>query len=116
MKKYLLVLPEFFIMTVAIFWFCDNYFGSGHINYFAIVVFAIVALQVFLKNKILGIVLASIFFFFGLYMVLAVLSEFKKFTTLDSSAIQLIAVGFFICFALISSSIAMFYKSIPKSF
>ena len=116
MKKDLLVLPEFLIMTVAMFWFLDNYMGTGHINYFAIVVFAVVALQVFLKNKIVGIMLGSIFFLFGLYMVLAVLSEFRKFTSINSSAIQLVSVGFLICFVLISSSIGLIYKSIPKPF
>lgn len=116
MKKYLLLLPEFFIIAVAIFWFLDNYMSTGHINYFTIVVFAIVTLQIFLKNKILGIVLGSVLFLFGLYMVLAVLSEFKKFTVIDSSAVELISVGFLICFVLIASSIGLFYKSLSKSF
>jgi hypothetical protein len=116
MKKYLLMLPEIFIILLSIYWFLDNYLGSGHINYFAIVVFIILTLQLFLKNKVIGIILGSIFFLFGLYMILAVLSEFKKFTAVDSSAIELILVGFLICFVLIASSIGMFYKSIPKSF
>ena len=116
MKKYLLLLPEFFIIALSIYWFLENYMSSGHINYFAIVVFVIVALQVFLKNKIVGIMLGSILFLFGLYMVLAVLSEFRKFTSIDSSAIQLISVGFLICFVLISSSIGLIYKSISKPF
>lgn len=116
MKKYLLMLPEIFIILLSIYWFLDNYLGSGHINYFAIVAFIIVTLQLFLKNKVIGIILGSIFFLFGLYMILAVLSEFKKFTAVDSSAIELILVGFLIFFVLIASSIGMFYKSIPKSF
>ncbi|MFY7739909.1 MAG: hypothetical protein ACOVQC_05270 [Flavobacterium sp.] len=116
MKKYLFLLPEFFIISLSIFWFLDNYLGSGHINYFTVVVFIIVSLQLFIKNKIVGIILGSIFFLFGLYMILAVLSEFKKFATIDFSAIQLISVGFLICFVLIAASIGMFYKSIPKKF
>jgi hypothetical protein len=116
MKKYLLVLPEFFIIALSIYWFLENYMGSGYVNYIALVVFVIVTLQVFLKNKIVGIMLGSILFLFGLYMVLAVLSEFRKFTTFDSSAIQLFAVGFLICFVLISSSIGLIYKSISKPF
>lgn len=116
MKKYLILLPEFFIIALSIFWFLDNYLGSGHINYFTIVVFIVVLLQLFIKNKIVGIVLGSIFFLFGLYMILAVLSEFKKFTTITSSAIELISVGFLICFTIIAASIGMFYKSISKKF
>lgn len=116
MKKYLLLLPEFFIIALSIYWFLENYMSSGHINYFAIIVFALVTVQIFLKNKIVGIMLGSILFFFGLYMVLAVLSEFREFTTIDSSAIKLISVGFLICFVLISSSIGMFYKSVSKAF
>ena len=116
MKKYLLLFPEFFIIVLSIYWFLENYMSSGHINYFAIAVFVIVTVQIFLKNKIVGIMLGSILFFFGLYMVLAVLSEFRKFTTIDSSAIQLLSVGLTISFVLISSSIALFYKAIPKTF
>lgn len=116
MKKYLLLLPEFFIILLSIYWFLDNYLGSRHINYFAIVVFIIGTLQLFLKNKVIGIILGSIFFLFGLYMILGVLSEFKKFTTINSSVIELISVGFLICFVLIASSIGMFYKSISKNF
>ena len=116
MKKYLLLLPEFFIISLSIYWFLENYMSSGYVNYIALVVFLIVALQVFIKNKIVGVMLGSILFLFGLYMVLAVLSEFKKFTTIDSSAIQLISVGFLICFVLIASSIGLFYKSFSKTF
>lgn len=116
MKKQLFFLPELFISALSIYWFFENYKSSGHVNYFAIVVFVIVALQIFIKNKVIGVVLGSIFFLFGLYMILAVLSEFKKFTTLDSSAIQLISVGLLICFVLITSSIGMFYKSLSKTF
>lgn len=116
MKKYLLLLPEAFIVLLSMYWFLDNYIGSGHVNYIAIIVFVIVTLQLFIKNNIIGIILGSIFFLFGLYMILAVLSEFKKFTTINSSALQLISVGFLICFLLIASSIGMFYKSIPKRF
>lgn len=116
MKKYLLLLPEFFIISLSIYWFLENYMSSGYVNYIALVVFVIVTLQVFIKNKIVGIMLGSIFFFFGLYMILAVISEFRKFTAIDSSAIQLLSVGLTICFVLISSSIALFYKSIPKTF
>ncbi|WP_298395863.1 hypothetical protein [Flavobacterium sp.] len=116
MKKWLLVLPEFFILALALFWFLDNYLGVGYINYYTIAVFSIVALQLFLKNKIIGILLGSIFFLFGLYMVLAVLSEFKKITTINFASFELISVGFLICFVLIASSIGMFYKAAPKKF
>lgn len=116
MKKYLLFLPEIFIISLTIFWFLDNYTRSGHVNFIALIVFVIVALQVFMKNRIVGIVFGSLFFLFGLYMVLAVLSDFKKFSAIDSSAIQLIGIGFLICFVLVSSSIGMIYKSIPKTF
>jgi len=116
MKRYLLLLPEILIIALSIFWFIDNYAPSGYINYYTIAVFLVVTLQLFIKNKILGILLGSIFFLFGLYMVLAVVSEFKKFTSFNTSAIQLAGVGFLICFVLIASSIGMFYKSVSKSF
>lgn len=116
MKKHLFFLPEIFISAVSIYWFYENYSSSGHVNYFAIVVFFIVALQIFLKNKIIGVVLGSMLFLFGTFMVLAVLSEFKKFPTINSAAIQLISVGLLICFVLITSSIGLFYKALSKTF
>ena len=63
MKKYALVLPEIFIMALAVFWFAENHLASASFNFFAVVIFLIVAIQIFLKNKVIGSALGSFFFF-----------------------------------------------------
>jgi hypothetical protein len=49
-------------------------------------------------------------------MVLAVLSEFHEFKTVDPKAIQLIGFGFLLCYLMFSAAILMFYKFLTKVF
>ena len=36
-KKVLWFIPDFFIVSIALFWFLENYLESGLINYYALV-------------------------------------------------------------------------------
>jgi hypothetical protein len=49
-------------------------------------------------------------------MVLAVLSEFYEFKTIDSKAIQLIGFGFLLCYVMFIAAILMFYIFLTKVF
>jgi hypothetical protein len=112
MKKYLLILPEFMLLGLTAYWFLDNFLGGNHFNPFAFTVFIILLLQVFFQNKYLGFLMAWLFFFFSLYMVLAVVSEFRD----SSDAIQLLTVGLLLCFLSLGSAGIMFWKYLPKVF
>jgi hypothetical protein len=115
-KKLLLLLPEILLLMVCIHWILDNLTISKHFNFIAFAVFLILFFQLFFQNKYIGLLMATLLFLFSIYMVLAVLSEFREFTTIDSKAIQLIGFGFLICYIIFSSAFLMFYKYLTKVF
>jgi hypothetical protein len=115
-KKQLLLLPEILLILVSIYWLLDNLTISGHFNIIAFAVFLILLFQLFFQNKYIGILIASLIFLFSIYMVLAVLSEFHEFQTIDTKVIQLIGFGFLLCYVMFSSAILMIYKFLTKVF
>lgn len=116
MKKYLLFLPEVIILMLSAYWFLENYFASGHINPFALAIFLILLLQLIFQNKFIGMFLATITSLFSVYMVLAVISEFREFPTIDTAAMQLLLFGLLFCMLLFTSSVVMIYKFLAKVF
>jgi hypothetical protein len=115
-KKLLFLLPEILLIIVSLYWLLDNLTISGYFNIIAFAVFLILLFQLFFQNKYIGILIASIIFLFSIYMVLAVLSEFHEFQTIDTKAIQLIGFGFILCYVMFSAAILMFYKFLTKVF
>jgi VIT1/CCC1 family predicted Fe2+/Mn2+ transporter len=116
MKKYLLVLPEFILLGLSSYWFLDNFMGGNHFNPFAFGVFIILLLQVFLKNKYVGFLLAWLISLFSLYLVLAVISEFRDFPNATVEAVQLLTVGLLFCSLGFGSAVLMFWRYFPKVF
>lgn len=115
-KKYLLLIPEILIMLLSAYWFLDNYLGRGVINPFALGVFLILLAQVIFQNKFIGMFMATITSLFSLYMVLAVISEFREFPTVTAEAMRLLLFGLLFCMLLFASSIIMIYKFLSKVF
>lgn len=115
-KRYLLLLPEIIIVCLSAYWFFDNYLGRNTINPFALGVFLILLFQIIFQNKFIGMFLATILSLFSIYMVLAVLSEFREFPTVTNEAMQLLLFGLTFCALLFSSSIIMIYKFLSKVF
>ncbi len=113
MKKYILDLPEFILVALSTYWFLDNYIGANHFNPLAFIVLAILMLQIYFKNKYVGFLLAWFISLFSLYLVLAVISEFR-----DSSEgmLKLLVGGLVFCSLPIGSAVLMFYKYFPKVF
>jgi hypothetical protein len=115
-KKQLLLLPEILLVLVSIYWILDNLTISGYFNIIAFAVFLILLFQLFFQNKYIGILIASLIFLFSIYMVLAVISEFHEFKTIDTKEIQLILFGFLLCYVMFSAAILIFYKFLTKVF
>lgn len=115
-KKYLLLLPEIIIVILSGYWFLDNYLGRNVINPFALAIFLILLFQIIFQNKFIGMFLATITTLFSLYMVLAVISEFREFPTVTTEAMQLLLFGLLFCLLLFTSSIIMIYKFLSKVF
>ena len=114
MKKYILDLPEFILVALSTYWFLDNSIGANHFYFIILVIFL---LQIYFKNKYVGFLLAWFISLFSLYLVLAVISEYRDFPTLTSEgALKLLVVGLVFCFLPIGSAVLMFYKYFPKVF
>ncbi len=93
MKKILNTLPEFYFMGMGLFWAIESYFASGAVNYIALLATWLLFLQVIYKNRIIGLIYGLAFGTFSGYMLLATISEFAKFETITSQALQLISAG-----------------------
>src|SRR5688572_17582397 len=63
------------------------------VNPFLLGVMFLITLQIMFKNKIAGLILAILFLISNLYMILALVSEFKEFPIVNAEAIKLLLVG-----------------------
>ncbi|MGC4040233.1 MAG: hypothetical protein QM710_05445 [Flavobacterium sp.] len=115
-KKYLLFLPEILIAILSIYWFLENYLSRGVINPFALAVFLILIFQIIFQNKFIGMFLATITSLFSLYLIMAVISEFREFPSVNFAAMQLLLLGLLFCMLLFTSSVMMIYKFLSKVF
>lgn len=115
-KKYLLLLPEIIIVFLSGYWFLDNYLGRNVVNLFALGVFILLLLQLIFQNKFIGMFLATITSLFSLYLVFAVIAEFREFPTFSADARNLLVIGLAFCLLLFTSSIIMIYKFLTKVF
>lgn len=75
---------------------------------------AILAFQFIVKNRVTGIIIASLFLLINVLMLLAVISEFNKFLTTTSNAIQLLLIGFLIFGFNLAVSALMISKYLPE--
>jgi hypothetical protein len=115
-KKKLFLLPEILLILLSLYWLVDNFLFNNYFNVIGFVVFLILLVQLYYQNKYVGLLLATLIFLFSIYMVLAVLSEFHEFKTVDTKAIQLIGFGFILCYLMFGAAILMFYKFLRKVF
>lgn len=108
--KLLKMLPELFFMGLGTYWAIENYLASGHRNYIAILFVWLLFLQLFYKNRILGLTYGIILTCISVYMCLAVLSEFYEFNPGEAQGYKLLAWGFSIFGAGILMGLYMIYN------
>ena len=102
-------IPEVYFMLVAIWWAIDSYTNwKGDINYPAIALFSIFTLQFFIKNRIIGLLLALMIGLVSIYLILALLSDFSKIPTIDVSGIRFLFRGGLFIVSNIIMSVLMF--------
>lgn len=89
-KRILLKFPEYYLIVLT---FLAGYKPPFFINPIAIGLIVILILQIIYKNKITGIVIAGFFAVINVYMLLALISEFSEFPTLNADALQLLLGG-----------------------
>ena len=106
-KTVILQLPEYLLIAAVLFY----WFSTGlAVNYIAIGLIIVLILQIIFKNRIVGIIIPSILVMICLYMLLALMSEFKEFLTFSSDAKELLFVGLSYFMSTIIASGIMIYK------
>lgn len=93
MKKILYSLPEVFFIGLASFWIQDNYTASGSVNYFVIVVIAVMAFQLLFKKRVVGLASGITLAIFSMYMMLAVRSEHNDFPSGSAEGLKFLLLG-----------------------
>jgi len=109
MKKFesiLLKAPEYYLIAlIALLTFPPLNFWIGFVG---LCIISILVLQIIYRNSVIGFILSGLFLLVDLYFLLALLSEFYKFQTINANAIRLIVVGLMIFFFHLGISALMF--------
>ncbi len=114
-KKILSYLPEVSFLGVALYWFIDNLLVSPHyINYPILIVILFIVALIIWKIKAFAITLSAVLSIGSLYMILAVISEYKEFPTGDPDGYKLLFTGLAIFISLIGMSVLMPFKYFKK--
>lgn len=82
--------PELYLVITCIYYWTLT---ASALNPIAIILIIALILQVLFKNKISGIVISVFFIILNLFMVLAFLSEFYEFPSLNADAKRLAIFG-----------------------
>ena len=93
MKNSLKNLPEFLLIGLAVFSFFETLIVKSEISYLMIIIIGVMIAQVVFKNKYFGVFLGLLVGLISFGLFLAVLSDYRKFPTVTSEAIQLLSVG-----------------------
>lgn len=108
--RLLKMLPELFFMGLGTYWAIENYLASGHRNYIAVFFVWLLFLQLFYKNRILGLIYGIILTMISGMMSLAVISEYREFSPGDAEGVNLIAWGLVLFGVAIFMGLYMIYK------
>lgn len=105
LKRIVTGYPEFYFIVLVLL---SGYSFPLHFNVLSLVLAAIIIFQIIFQNEVSGIIMAGLFALVNLYMLFALISEFREFQTVNVSGIQLLAVGlllimltFIACFLLV---------------
>jgi len=96
MKKLKLALANLPDVYLILLTFAAGYKPYFSINPIALGLVAILILQLVIKNKIMGFIIASLFFLINIYMPFALIHELTEFPTFNSGAKKMIWTGLLI--------------------
>ena len=95
LKSALSYIPEISIFAIAISWLVSDFFMgiTSAVNYFLLGVIVFLAVMIKWKIKAFAISFAILLGIGSLFMLLAVLSEFREFPQGDSAGLKLLLIG-----------------------
>ncbi len=106
-KQILIGFPEYYLLILTII---AGYKFPFTFNPIFLGLAVIPILQIIFKNKISGLILASLFILLNLYMLGALISEFREFSEFNLNAKQLLFGGLSFWILNIFASGVMIYK------
>jgi hypothetical protein len=90
-KKIVFRLPEIYLLLAVVYcWILT----ANLLNPFAIVLIGLLVFQLYTRNKVTGISIASILIILSFFMLFALMSELNEFPVFNSNAKLLAVVGF----------------------
>lgn len=108
-KKVLWFIPEFIIVSIALFWFLENYLESGLINYYALVAAFLVVVAAMSKVRLLGKLMGVLTVLFSLFMGFRFYSLYTEIkANAHASSLSFILMGIFVVSLL--SGLLLFFK------
>jgi len=109
MKKVLNKLPEILLLITVLYYWNET---SVFLNPIAIILLLFISFSIFTRSKLVKILTSVIFALLSLYMMLAVISEFREFDIGSSEGTKLLVIGSFIFITTFVSSVIMGVRSI----
>ena len=103
--------PELTLFALIIHYWIHTY----PLNPVAWFLMTVLILQLILQRRLLNLIIASLFMFLALWMLLAFLSDCAKITEFNDSTRRFLFFGISFCALLISSALWMFIKYFNKS-
>ncbi len=101
--------PEYIlILAVAFYWVSSALI----LNPVAIVLLSFLILQLFLKSRLIGLLISGVLAFGCCFMLLALFSEFREFPSFNSDAQQLLFVGLTLFLSTLFVAGLMIFKSL----
>lgn len=107
MKKILFQLPEYYFIILIV---AAGYEPPFSIPFFYIVLIIVLALQIYFANKVSGLLISGLLFFFNLLYLGALVSEISDFQEFNSDAQQMAVIGMLLWFLNLTASILMMYR------
>ena len=107
MKQIFLKFPEYYLIIATIL---AGYSPPFFINPICLGIVVLLILQIIFKNRIVGLIVGSLFLLANLYFIGALISEFNEFTEFTINAKQLIFFGLSIWTLNMVTSVTMIYK------
>jgi len=103
----LMKFPEYYLIVLVIL---VGYTPPFSFHVISILLGVGLIAQIIFKNKISGLIIASLFFLMTLFMLGALISELNEFTEFNSNAKQLLFGGLSLWFLNVLFSVVMLYK------
>jgi hypothetical protein len=113
-KQMLSYVPEMVLLLVAVVWFSGDLIAVSSVNYFALAFVLIIFALLIWKNRIIGLTLATLLGLTGIYMFLALFSEYHEFPAGDPNGVKMVLIGSLIFASMLVISVLLYWKYLRK--